>query len=205
MITKKIFSVITTIFLSINLISCSGTEKTDYSEPTSKTDASMTSHTTIASEQSTNISSEQSENNVQEYSFTDGPNGTDHVSIKIGDTFLGWTLTEAKESDYNELEASFKGTTTLTGILSRTYYEEGPGDWVQFVVSDESKNLLPYYEFDTRGLWFGFENEQFVIDSIGKEYFEINCEIEINGYNIDFRPMMTMNTTEFVQIVRVLE
>lgn len=53
--------------------------------------------------------------------------------MNIGDTFIGWTLVEAKETEFNEIEASFSGEASLKGTLLRQDFSEGPSGWIEFI------------------------------------------------------------------------
>lgn len=139
-------------------------------------------------------------NNNETFVFKNGPNGEQVIDMKVGDTFIGFTLTKAETSDGMDLMADFDGTVTLKGTLSREDIQEGPGGWIEFFVAEVDEDKLPYFELDTRALWFSFINEQDVIDAVGQEFFKIDCEITICNYKIDYRPMMVYNTAEFVDL-----
>ncbi|MDL2232747.1 hypothetical protein LJC63_04105 [Ruminococcaceae bacterium OttesenSCG-928-L11] len=138
--------------------------------------------------------------------FSSGP-GSIKVPLGIGEELNGWTLDYVE--DYNNLEeriiARFSGEATLKGSIRIHSQEEGwiSGE-VEFTVAEESLSQLPYYEHDTRTIWFEIANGDMIKQAAGADAGEyIDCEITISGYSYEFAPMLCWNSSTVTEIHRI--
>lgn len=132
--------------------------------------------------------------------FVAGPNGTEPVELRVGDSFLGLSVKAVEAYDaggyYSWVRATFEGEITLKGQL--LLFEEADMaphvvGRVFFVPDEKSSDLLPYYYPDAKvfpienkkstARWIRMENEDAVRQMVGKDTGQFNdCEFLIQEY-----------------------
>jgi len=134
--------------------------------------------------------------------FKDGPYGTNIVTLSQGDSFLGLTLAYLnvyEHERFHEIRADFTGEVTLRGTI-RLQDADGLRYIVEFFVADESLNLLPYSVWDSRVVWFVFDDNDGAIQMIGTDSLEFDAEIVIDSYEIWNAPIGVMNVASLVSV-----
>jgi hypothetical protein len=140
--------------------------------------------------------------------FRVGRDGLAYDAV-IGENVNGWTLQNVKEFDPSDpafrVRASFSGEATLRGSIE--IFPEGEiylGGRVAFTVAEESVHLMPYYDFDTREIWFEIDNGELIKEFVGADQGVFtDCEITISGYEYVFAPMSVWNSSSVKAIHKI--
>lgn len=144
--------------------------------------------------------------------FTAGPYGTEQVTLKPGDTFLGLKVVRLLSQwvlyphgwDMLSLRALFEGTVTLKGYLTLSHSVEDTLFYAMFYVSDEDASKLPCCIHDIRSLEFTFNDSTPLCADLGLDQCKnLYCEITIENYEIYTAHAGVANTADYIS-VRVL-
>lgn len=139
--------------------------------------------------------------------FREGPDGEAYEVI-IGKERNGWTLTSYTEYDPMNpafsIIARFSGEARLRGSIRIYSEEDGLMPTIGFTVAEESAHMMPYYEYDTRTMWFEITNGDMIKEFAGVDSGEFaDCEITISNYEYVFAPMSVWNCSSVKEIHKI--
>lgn len=149
--------------------------------------------------------------------FTDGTGQTPETTIRLGDNFLGWTLTKLVSSmdiysngfiEQSEMEAWFSGEKTIKGTIDYSGYgNEALNNYISVEVSENKyKKLFPVsinlYQNENFSVKFVLRNEGELIKILEDKGIEgyINCELVIKDYYTLFMRTSALPNATFVSV-----
>lgn len=131
----------------------------------------------------------------------------DVAKSKVGDRIGNMTITNISDVQVDEppsAKVNFKGKVVVTGKVRYTNPDGYGGESVCMDnLQSDSLAKIPKMTFDTRDIWFCFNNLDAVKKSLVKSNKENNiATVTIDNYSIVYYPREVFNTADFVSIVK---